>query len=131
MLKNMYSMYIHYGNNVNDPEQRIYTKNPYDENGNYVERGYTKDEFYEAMRRMIVYGPTNYEYRDSAPNYSQMTGEFRVRFSELFISEERYAEIKEKYGIPQIGDILMTAVGTIGRFWTVETEAPLKSSNVT
>ena len=43
---------------------------------------------------------------------------------ELFISEERYAEIKEKYGVPQIGDILMTAVGTIGRFWTVETEAP-------
>lgn len=43
---------------------------------------------------------------------------------ELYISEERYAEIKKKYGVPQIGDILMTAVGTIGKFWTVETEAP-------
>ena len=34
---------------------------------------------------------------------------------ELFISEERYNEIKEKFGVPKIGDILITAVGTIGK----------------
>jgi type I restriction enzyme S subunit len=33
---------------------------------------------------------------------------------ELFISEEKYNLIKEKYGVPQIGDILITSVGTIG-----------------
>ena len=43
---------------------------------------------------------------------------------ELFISEERYHEIKEKYGVPQKGDLLMTAVGTIGKFWTVNSDAP-------
>lgn len=97
MLKNMYEMYIHYGNNVHDPNQTIYTKNNYDENGNYVERGYTKDEFYEAMRRMIVYGPTNGNYKDSAPNYRDMTGEFRVRFSELFIPEDAPEELQNAF----------------------------------
>ncbi|MEC7784451.1 MAG: restriction endonuclease subunit S [Bacteroidota bacterium] len=38
---------------------------------------------------------------------------------ELFISEERYNEIKEKFGIPQKGDILLTAVGTIGEMYIV------------
>jgi type I restriction enzyme S subunit len=33
---------------------------------------------------------------------------------ELFISKKRYREIKENYDIPEGGDILLTAVGTIG-----------------
>ena len=37
----------------------------------------------------------------------------------LFISQERYNEIKEKFGVPVEGDILMTAVGTIGVSWYV------------
>lgn len=40
--------------------------------------------------------------------------------NELFISRERYNEIKTKYGAPEIGDILMTAVGTIGISWYVD-----------
>ena len=39
--------------------------------------------------------------------------------NELFISYERYNEIKEKFGVPVEGDILMTAVGTIGVSWYV------------
>ena len=42
--------------------------------------------------------------------------------NELFISRERYNEIKEKFGVPQKGDILMTAVGTIGISWYVDEE---------
>ncbi len=38
---------------------------------------------------------------------------------ELFITEERYDEIKKKFGIPQKGDILLTAVGTIGEMYVV------------
>ncbi|MBE9239100.1 restriction endonuclease subunit S [Anabaena aphanizomenioides LEGE 00250] len=34
--------------------------------------------------------------------------------NELYISEERFNEIKEKFGVPQMGDILLTSVGTIG-----------------
>ena len=40
--------------------------------------------------------------------------------NELFISQERYNEIKEKFGAPKVGDILMTAVGTIGVSWYVD-----------
>ena len=43
---------------------------------------------------------------------------------ELYITKERYEEIRKKYGVPQVGDILMTAVGTIGKFWTVQSEQP-------
>ena len=41
---------------------------------------------------------------------------------ELFISKERYEEIKSNYGIPVIGDILVTAVGTIGNIWVVDSD---------
>ena len=40
--------------------------------------------------------------------------------TELFITEERFAEIKEKYGVPQAGDLLISAVGTIGVIWIVD-----------
>lgn len=43
---------------------------------------------------------------------------------ELFISEARYAEIKSKYDLPEVGDILMSAVGTIGVMWAVDTKKP-------
>jgi len=32
----------------------------------------------------------------------------------LYITEERYSEIKEKFGVPVSGDLLITSVGTIG-----------------
>ncbi len=53
--------------------------------------------------------------------------------TELFISGTRYSEIKEKFGVPQIGDILITSVGTIGSIWLVDNDAPFyfKDGNVT
>ena len=38
---------------------------------------------------------------------------------ELFISEDKYRAIKEKFDIPKKGDILVSAVGTIGVSWVV------------
>ncbi len=43
---------------------------------------------------------------------------------ELFISEDRYKEVKEAYGVPAVGDILITAVGTIGKIWLVDSDEP-------
>ena len=40
--------------------------------------------------------------------------------TELFISEDRYKEIKEKFGIPLKGDVLLTAIGTIGEIYVVD-----------
>ena len=52
--------------------------------------------------------------------------------TELFISKERYEEIRCKYDVPQIGDILLTSVGTLGVSWSVdETEFYFKDGNLT
>lgn len=97
MLKLMNDMYLHYGRNEHDPNKTIYTKKVIDENGNYIDRPYTKDEFYEAMKRMIVYGPSDWNYADKAPDYREMTGEFRVRNTELFISEQAPEELQKLF----------------------------------
>ena len=95
MLKLMEAMYMHYGGR--DRKTTIYTKN-YDENGNFREKEtYTKDEFYEAMRRMIIYGPSNWDYQKKAPDYRTMTGEFRRRNQELFIDENAPEELKKLF----------------------------------
>ncbi len=40
--------------------------------------------------------------------------------TELYISRERYLEIKNLYGVPQKDDLLISAVGTIGTIWVVD-----------
>ena len=40
--------------------------------------------------------------------------------TELFITRERYDEIRDEYGMPQKGDLLISAVGTIGVIWIVD-----------
>ena len=40
--------------------------------------------------------------------------------TELFITKERFFEIKDKYGVPKKGDLLESAVGTIGVIWIVD-----------
>lgn len=40
----------------------------------------------------------------------------------LYISEERYLEVRDKYGVPNAGDVLITAVGTIGNSYMVQDE---------
>lgn len=38
----------------------------------------------------------------------------------LYITEEKFEEMNRLYGSPQLGDILITAVGTIGNTWVVD-----------
>ena len=40
--------------------------------------------------------------------------------TELFITRERFDEIKRQYGVPKAGDLLISAVGTIGVIWIVD-----------
>ena len=50
----------------------------------------------------------------------------------LFISEQKYAEISKEYGVPKIGDILLTSVGSIGGCWIVDNRKfYYKDGNVT
>ncbi|WP_279152674.1 restriction endonuclease subunit S [Photobacterium iliopiscarium] len=41
---------------------------------------------------------------------------------EIYISEERYQELKDKAGAPKEGDILITSVGTIGNTYLVDSD---------
>ena len=38
----------------------------------------------------------------------------------MFITRQRYDEIKKEYGVPKAGDLLISAVGTIGVIWIVD-----------
>ena len=40
--------------------------------------------------------------------------------NELFISQEHYSDLKMKYGVPQSSDIMMSAVGSIGKTYIVK-----------
>lgn len=53
--------------------------------------------------------------------------------TELFISEEKYNEIKKDFGVPTENDILLTSVGTLGNPWIVEKDLKFyfKDGNLT
>ena len=53
--------------------------------------------------------------------------------TELFISEDRFNDIKSKFGVPLRDDILISSVGTIGVSWLVENDDPFyfKDGNLT
>ena len=40
--------------------------------------------------------------------------------NDLFISEEHYQSLKQSYGVPQAGDLMVTGVGTIGKVYIVK-----------
>ncbi|WP_202594371.1 restriction endonuclease subunit S, partial [Clostridium butyricum] len=51
---------------------------------------------------------------------------------ELFISKERFRDIREKYGVINKGDLLITSVGTIGNTWVSDgREFYYKDGNIT
>jgi|GEM_PF-257364 len=53
--------------------------------------------------------------------------------TELFISEKKYYEIKNKFGVPEENDILLTSVGTLGNPYLVEKDLKFyfKDGNLT
>ena len=80
--------------NVDSPDERNFI-DFYDENG--MRRPYTKDEFYEIMRRIIVNRPSNI-----TDDYRDLNGEFRTRNPELFISEQAPMELQNLFYTKQI-----------------------------
>lgn len=57
----------------------------------------------------------------------------KVTRTSLFISHEKYAEIKNKFGVPRPNDILLTSVGTLGIPYLVDDYEPFyfKDGNLT
>lgn len=53
--------------------------------------------------------------------------------NELFIKKQQYVDIKNKFGVPDVGDILLTSVGTLGVAYRIEesNEFYFKDGNLT
>lgn len=63
--------------------------------GSSIQPGqFTKDQFYETIKKMIIYDPIRTEIATTKTNYGDITGEFRTRYPELFISENAPKELK-------------------------------------
>ena len=66
------------------------------------------------------------EYQDSGiPFYrgKEVTEKYNGNLNvttELFITEEKYEEVKNKHGVPKTGDMLLTSVGTLGSTYIVK-----------
>lgn len=58
--------------------------------------------------------------------------EFGMVDNELFISKDLYEKCKKEYGVPQIGDLLISGVGTIGVPYVIKNNNPIyfKDGNV-
>ncbi len=59
-------------------------------------------------------------------------GEQGIVNNELFITREMYNAFKKTYGVPKVGDILVTGVGTLGKVYVVpdEREFYFKDGNI-
>ena len=85
--------FFHYAGNTHDYSRTIYTNNlnlrtnTYRDDGGYSE-DYSKEAFEESVRRMIVYGPTDWNYTDKPLDHRNMQGPFRDSHPELFVSPE-------------------------------------------
>lgn len=86
MLKFMDAMYLRHG------KEEL--------NLRYHENIYTKNEFYEVMRKLIIYGPFNDHCK--VPSHRNITGEFRSRNIDLFISEQAPEELQKLFYTKEI-----------------------------
>ena len=78
--------FLKYSGNEKDPEQSIH----YDKDGKYI-WDYTKENFYEAMRKLMQYGSSGHVM----PDFRYIEGVFREKNPQLFISEQAPKELQE------------------------------------
>ncbi len=89
-LLSLYDKFFHYGGNVHDSTRTIYTKGLDLKTSEYVGsdlKEYTKEEFEESIRRMIIYGPTDGTMGDRPLPFWEIQGEFRENNPDLYLSE--------------------------------------------
>lgn len=99
--KNVDSYFLHYDGNNWDGRTKICVKGYDLETYEYVgfddRLEYTKDEMYEAVRRMILHRPSDYKLTQNNFNHADMGDEFKSRFPELFLSDNVPAYIRSHY----------------------------------
>ena len=97
MLRIMQPVYMNYANNDHNPETTYFTRS-----WENHDRPYTREEFYEALRRMIVGGPTDWEYEGIGADYRHITGPFRELNADLFVSDQLPEDIQLAFYTKQL-----------------------------
>ena len=93
--RTIFEAYLHYGGNVHSSERTIYHRTD-----GVSEYGapYSKEDFEEVVRRMIVYGPTNSNYRyQRLIDYRDFSQGFKTRYPEMFLPENAPQEMQDKF----------------------------------
>ena len=110
VLISFYDKYFHYAGNEYDPSRTIYTKGWDLKTLEYVgsdSKEYSKEEFEESMRRMIIYGPSDWEMSDNPMPFWEIQGDFRENNPDLFVGENVPEELAKRfyYGKLSLDDV--------------------------
>ncbi len=94
MLKMMYEKYL-----LNSLQRNKGADSNFDTRKSKGSTPFTKEEFYEAMRKMIIYGPTATDYlpHTSKPDYRSIIGPFQQQNPDLFLNDDKDEELKSRF----------------------------------
>ncbi|MBR1540879.1 MAG: hypothetical protein IJ629_07060 [Clostridia bacterium] len=94
VLINLYEHYIHYDGNNHNPRTNILSAKKYDwEKEDDYQRPFTKEEFEEAIIRIIKQGYG----QNPEIDYRDFSAGFKARHPEMFLSEEAPAELQDLF----------------------------------
>lgn len=95
LAKKMSDYYFHYAGNVHDPDRTIYYRSEQPEDW---QAPYSMDDFEECVRRMIVEGPTDWNYSRMQPiDFRDFSQEFKDKFPRMFLVEDAPQELQDKF----------------------------------
>lgn len=100
VLLSISDKFIHYGGNEHSNARTIFTKGIDPKTLEYVGSNseyYTKEEFEESFRRMIIYGPSDWNLSSNPMPFWELQGEFRENNPDLYISENVPEDLAQRF----------------------------------
>lgn len=95
LAKKMNDYYLHYAGNVHNPDRTIYHRSEQPEDWSAP---YSSEDFEECVRRMIVEGPTDWNYSRMQPiDFRDFSQEFKDKFPRMFLVEDAPQELQDKF----------------------------------
>ncbi len=95
LAKRLGKYYFHYAGNQHNMEKSIFYRSDDPED---VYAPYSMSDFEECVRRMIVEGPTDYNYNDVQPiDFRDFSDQFKNKYPEMFLAEDAPKELQDKF----------------------------------
>ena len=116
VLLSLQDKFLHYGSNIHEPSRTIHTKGWDWKTGEYKgsdSKDYTKEEIDESFRRMIIYGPTDWNMTGDPLPFWELEGEFRENNPDLYVSENVPEDLAQRFyqGTFNLDDIRFAGEG--------------------